>query len=205
MAQTADLSFPDGFRKDPVKSKPPERSQNHAGGSKWAWLPFLLLARGGGLGGLGLGHALLELVDAPGSIDEFLLPGVERMAGVANTHDNDRLRGAGLNHVAARATNFRIHILRMNRIFHKRPEKLASALRKTRQNWGCFGVSFSIRNGGLRLKARLRPRARARSLLIVILIIIIILLSTSDLPRKQALLSLPSFLLSTYYVMSDVT
>ena len=41
----------------------------------------------GGLGRLGLDHALLELIHAPGGIHKFLLAGVERMAGVANAHN----------------------------------------------------------------------------------------------------------------------
>lgn len=88
---------------------------------------LLLFLRGkGGLGGLRLGGALLELVHATGGVHEFLLTGVKRMAHVANTDNDDRPGGAGLDHVAAGATDFGIHILRMNVCFHKRPKKIAS-------------------------------------------------------------------------------
>src|SRR5215467_959127 len=60
--------------------------RNHAGGSRKASLAFLFLAgSGGGLGRLGFGHALLEFVHATGGINEFLLAGVKRVTGVANT------------------------------------------------------------------------------------------------------------------------
>ena len=81
---------------------------------------FLFLAgRSGGLGGLGLHQALLELVHTTGGVHELLLAGVERMARVADA-DDDRLPGrARLDHVAARATDFRVRIFRMNISFHK--------------------------------------------------------------------------------------
>ena len=82
-------------------------------------LLFLFGFRSGGLSSLRLGHALLELVHASRRINEFLLTRKERMANVANTHQNDGLGGAGLNHVAARATDFRVLIFRMNVSFHK--------------------------------------------------------------------------------------
>ena len=77
------------------------------------------------LGGLRLGHALLELVHATCRIDELLLTGIEGMANVTNAHNDRGLGGTGLDHVAARATDFRIHILRMNICFHKRPRNIA--------------------------------------------------------------------------------
>src|SRR6266550_4692123 len=85
-------------------------------------LLFLLL-RGGGdgsgsLGGLGLREALLELVHPASGIDELLLARVKRMADVAYTDQNRRPGGAGLDHVAAGATDFRVHILRMDVRFH---------------------------------------------------------------------------------------
>jgi hypothetical protein len=46
------------------------------------------------------------------------------MAHVANTDDDGRPGGAGLDHVAAGATDFGIHIFRMNISFHKRPHKI---------------------------------------------------------------------------------
>ena len=89
---------------------------------------FLLFLRGeGGLCGLRLGGALLELVHATGGVHELLLTSVKGMAHVTNTDDDRRLGGAGLDHVAAGATDFRIHILRMNVCFHKRPHKLPPA------------------------------------------------------------------------------
>ena len=87
---------------------------------------FLLFLRGEGLlRGLRLRGALLELVHATGGIHEFLLTSVKRVAHVTNTDDDGRPCGAGLDHVAAGAPDFRIHIFRMNVCFHKRPHKLA--------------------------------------------------------------------------------
>jgi len=68
-----------------------------------------------------LGHALLELIDATGSIHKLLLAGIERVADIANTHQNDRLGRAGLNHVSAGAPDFRVLIFRMNFSFHTEP------------------------------------------------------------------------------------
>ncbi len=87
---------------------------------------FLLFFGGGNrLRSLRLGKALLELVHAAGGIHKFLRAGVKRMARVANADDDSGLGGAGLDHVAAGATDFRVHILRMNICFHKRPGKLS--------------------------------------------------------------------------------
>ena len=77
-----------------------------------------------GLGGLGLDHALLEFVHAPGGVHELLLAGVKRMAGVADADDNRGLGRAGLDDVAARATDLRFLILRVNVSFHKRPQNI---------------------------------------------------------------------------------
>ena len=104
---------------------------NHAGGWEKETLALFLLDRGGGLGGLGLGHALLELINSAGGIDELLLTGIERMAGVADTNNNNGLRGPGLDHVATGTTDFRVHILRMYFLFHKRPDTLSPVQRKT--------------------------------------------------------------------------
>src|SRR5260370_22563610 len=87
-------------------------------------LLLFLSARSGGLRGLRFDHALLELVHAPCRVHELLLAGVKRMAGVTYTHDDDGLGRAGLDHVAARATDFRIHIFRMYISFHKRPDTI---------------------------------------------------------------------------------
>src|SRR6266481_5111891 len=70
-------------------------------------LLFLLLDRGRGLRCLRLDHPLLELVHSSSGIDEFLLAGVEGMARIADTDDNHRLGGAGLDDIAAGATDFR--------------------------------------------------------------------------------------------------
>ncbi len=100
---------------------------------KWLFLLFLAGFERG-LRGSRLGGALLELVHATRRVHELLLPRVERMAHVANTNDNRGLRGAGLDHVAAGATDFRFHILRMNVSFHKRAHTIAAARRLTRGN-----------------------------------------------------------------------
>src|SRR5262245_22604683 len=58
------------------------------------------------------------------------------MAIVADTDDDRRLGGACLDHVAARATDFRVHILRMNVSFHsKRPENVSSVPGMTSVNF----------------------------------------------------------------------
>lgn len=84
-----------------------------------AQLLALLLGGLRGLGGLGFGHSLLELVHPAGGIDKFLLPRVERMANIANTNQNRRLGRARLNHVAASATYLRVLVFRMDILLHK--------------------------------------------------------------------------------------
>jgi hypothetical protein len=82
---------------------------------------MLFLALGGrssGLGGLGLRQALLEFINTTGGINELLGPGIERVAGVANTDQDGGLGRAGLNHVAASATDFRFLIFGMCFSFH---------------------------------------------------------------------------------------
>jgi hypothetical protein len=98
-------------------------------------LLFLFREGGSRLRSRGLGHALLEFINAPGGIDELLLSRVEGMAGVANTHDNDGLGRACLNHIAAGATDLGIDIFRMNVCFHKRPEKIPPLRRMTRRKF----------------------------------------------------------------------
>src|SRR6185503_10166460 len=82
----------------------------------------------GSLGRLRFGHALLELVHAPGRIDKLLLPRVKRMADIANSHQDRVLRGTRLNDVPAGATNLRVLVFRMNISFHvkQRPDKIAA-------------------------------------------------------------------------------
>src|SRR6267378_3597662 len=89
-------------------------------------LLFLFLDRSRGLRCLCLDHALLEFVHASGGIDELLRASVKGMARIADTDNNYRLGGAGLNHVATGATDFRVHIFGMYGFFHKRPENIAS-------------------------------------------------------------------------------
>ena len=72
-----------------------------------------------GLGLLGLGHTLLELVHAACRINELLLAGIERVANVANADDDRGFGRTRLDYVPAGATNFRINIFRMNIRFHK--------------------------------------------------------------------------------------
>src|SRR3989442_15808483 len=77
---------------------------------------LLLFLFGGcrSLRGLRLDHALLEFIHAPGRIHKFLLAGEERMARIANPDDDHWFGGPGFDHVAAGATDFGVHILRMN-------------------------------------------------------------------------------------------
>ena len=70
-----------------------------------------------------LGGTLLEFVHATGGVHELLLAGVERVAHVANAHDDQGLGGAGLDLIAAGATDFRVHIFRMNVRLHKKGHK----------------------------------------------------------------------------------
>ncbi len=95
---------------------------------------FLLLfaCRVGGLGGLGLHHALLEFVDAPGCIHKLLRARIERMADVADTHQDRRPGGTGFDHVSTGATNLGLDILRMSVSFHtKRAVNLPATLQLT--------------------------------------------------------------------------
>ena len=86
-------------------------------------LLLFLAGRRNGLGSLCLGGALLELVDTAGGIHEFLLAGIERVADVANANDDHRPGGAGLDHIATGATDFRVHVFRMNVHLHKKGPK----------------------------------------------------------------------------------
>jgi hypothetical protein len=58
------------------------------------------------------------------------------MAHVADADDDDRFGGAGLDHVAAGATDFRFHVFRMDLCFHKGPQKVAPARGMTSANLG---------------------------------------------------------------------
>jgi hypothetical protein len=114
------------------KTQPVFPTKWESGREKSGPLPLLFL-RGleGGLGGLRLDSALLEFVHAAGGIHKFLLARVEGMANVADTHNDHGPGGPRLDHVAARATDFRVHILRMNVCFHKRAHKVAAMPRMT--------------------------------------------------------------------------
>jgi hypothetical protein len=76
-----------------------------------------------GLRGCGLGGALLEFIHATCGVHELLRAGVEGMAHVANADDDGLPGGARFDHVAAGATDFRVHIFRMNVRLHKKDDK----------------------------------------------------------------------------------
>src|SRR5581483_1131461 len=97
----------------PCKNSPPARREKPCGRIGKGTLLLFLLGGSGGLGGLRLGHALLEFIHAAGGIDKFLGAGVKGMADVANTQQNDGFGGAGFDAVAAGATEFRFLIFRM--------------------------------------------------------------------------------------------
>ena len=81
-----------------------------------------------GLRSQGFGGALLEFVHAAGSVHKLLLARVKRMADVADADDDGRAGGARLDHVAAGATDFRVHIFRMNVRLHKKDGKTIMVL-----------------------------------------------------------------------------
>jgi predicted RNase H-like HicB family nuclease len=107
------------------KNKPPATPGNSGGGRHESEkLNLFLFLRGVlGLRGLRLGGALLEFVHAAGGVHELLLAGVKRMADVADADDDGRAGGTRLDHVAAGATDFRVHIFRMNVRLHKKDVK----------------------------------------------------------------------------------
>jgi hypothetical protein len=101
-----------------------------------AQLNFLFLLGGERfLRGLRFGSALLELVHAARRVHELLLSRVKRVADVADTHDDRGFGRTRFNYVAAGATNFRVHIFRMNFRLHKKDDKLNT---KTRNDKGEF-------------------------------------------------------------------
>jgi hypothetical protein len=104
-----------------------DRPQSRKPGWRAASAEKLLLfpaGGGGSLRGLGFHQALLELVHATGGVHKFLLAGVKRVADVANADDDHGPGGAGLDDVAAGATDFRVHIFRMNVRLHKKSCKI---------------------------------------------------------------------------------
>src|SRR6185436_3124282 len=68
----------------------------------------------------------LELVHPAGSVHEFLLARIKRVARVANANEQLRLDRTCLDHVAAGATDFRLQVLRMNVRFHEKESPEAS-------------------------------------------------------------------------------
>ena len=62
----------------------------------------------------------MEFVHAAGRVHKLLLAGVERMAHVANANNDRGLGGTGLDHVAAGATDFGVHIFRVYVRLHKK-------------------------------------------------------------------------------------
>jgi hypothetical protein len=108
-------------RADREKATARRSGFSEAAGGVWQKLNFLFLGRsGGGLRGLRLGEALLELVHTAGGVHKLLLAGVKGMAHIADADDDGLLGGTGLDHVAAGATDFRVHIFRMNISSHKK-------------------------------------------------------------------------------------
>src|SRR5580765_732038 len=63
---------------------------------------------------------LLESLDPTGRVHELVLTGIERMALGAHFHADVGLGGTGVNHLAARARDGRVHIIRMNTHLHCR-------------------------------------------------------------------------------------
>src|SRR4029453_5285866 len=63
---------------------------------------------------------LLESLDPTGRVHELVLTGIERMALGAHFHADVGLGRSGVNHLAARARDGRVHIIRMNTHLHCR-------------------------------------------------------------------------------------
>jgi hypothetical protein len=104
-----------------AKKKSARERQSAGGRNEIAPLNLLfLLGRERFLGGLRFGGALLEFVHAAGGIHELLLARIKRVANVADTHNDGLPGGAGLNDVAAGATNLRVDISRMYVRLHKK-------------------------------------------------------------------------------------
>src|SRR5688572_9752992 len=105
----------------PIKSKTPAEVRHSAGVTKTGLLALLLRGHVGclrRLSRLGLGHALLEFIDASSRIYKLLRASIERVAGIADTDNNYRLGRTCLDHVSASTANFSILVSRMNISFH---------------------------------------------------------------------------------------
>jgi len=111
-----------------------------------------------GLRGGRLGGALLEFVHATGGVHELLSAGVKGMAHVANADDDGLLGGARLDHVAAGATDFRVHIFRMNVRLHKKDDKtITISPDDKREFFGSKGnLQVNLKRYGSRLKYKCR-------------------------------------------------
>src|SRR5438093_5875120 len=81
-------------------------------------LLFLFRDCSGSLSGVGLCQTLLELVNPPGGVHEFLHTGVKRVADIANSHHDGGLGGTCLDDVATSASNLCIQVFWMNISFH---------------------------------------------------------------------------------------
>ena len=123
--------------RDHIKKETARNPIRNCGRVESGRLDFFLLRRGGGgLRSLRLDEALLEFVHTAGGIHEFLRAGVERVAGIADADDDGGAGGAGLDHVAAGATDFRVSIFRMYvRLHNKRGATLSRINGKTRRNF----------------------------------------------------------------------
>jgi hypothetical protein len=113
---------------------PPAELKNSCGRFFCKKLLLFLAGCRSRLSRLSLHQALLEFVHAAGGVHKFLRAGVKRMARVADAHDDHGLGGAGLDLIAAGATDFRVHIFRMNVRLHKRGANLPRTSRMTRGN-----------------------------------------------------------------------
>lgn len=122
-----------GYGKDKPARGHSGEGREPAGGLEGKRLLLLFLGSGfglGGLGGLGLGQALLELVNAPGGIDELLLARVERVAGVADADEQLGLGGTGLDRVATGAADLGLHVSWMCVCLHV-PKRNADAISRS--------------------------------------------------------------------------
>jgi len=156
------------------------RPCKRAGGRKESGqLNFFLFLRGVfGLRGCRLGGALLEFVHAAGGVHELLRAGVKGMAHVANADDDGLLGGARLDHVAAGATDFRVHIFRMNVRLHKKDNKtIMISLDDKREILDLMGRKFEVRLGatitrvnGITLWAKLENDLHIVTMTIIILL-----------------------------------
>ena len=78
-----------------------------------------MLCGGCALGGWFLAIALIEAIDSPGSIDQLLLAGKERVASRANFDVQVAFLGrAGLERLAASAGNIYFDVFWVNSWFH---------------------------------------------------------------------------------------